>query len=184
MRAALVGIAAVLVVAVAAGIAWLVLAQPAQLESREQGLVLTEAASRAQFGVVVVFVLVGAVVSFTGAAVCAWLLPTREWFWVPVFALAAGVASLVAWQVGVRLGPGDPVTDGDVRVGDTVSAQLAVDAVAPFLVWPLFALLGLLFALWLAGDRGEHRVDESSEVTGGDLDVESTSSARHEHGRP
>lgn len=181
MRAlgALVGLA---LLAVASGFAWLLLAQPARLQASEEGLVLTEAASRDQFGVVVVFVLVGAVVSFTAAAVTAWLLPRREWFWVPVFAAAAAVASLVAWQVGVRFGPDDPLARQDVPLGDTVSAQLAVDAVAPFLVWPLFALIGLLFAMWLTGDRGDHGVDEPTQVARRELDVETSPSTRHEHG--
>ena len=47
---------ALLALAVLAGLAWTWLARPAEWEVREQGVVLTEAASRGQFSVIVVFV--------------------------------------------------------------------------------------------------------------------------------
>lgn len=184
MRRLLPSLVALVVLAVVAGGLWALLAKPAQLEAREQGIVLTEAASGRQFGVVVTFVLIGIVLSFGWAAVVAWRLPRHDWFLVPLFAVATGAASLVAWQVGMLLGPDDPAAAHGLAIGDTVSAQLAVDAVAPFLVWPLFALVGLVFVVLLAGDGGEDGADESLEIGRGQLDVESTPAARHENGRP
>ena len=72
---------------------------------------------------------------------------------VPVFAAAAGAAAVIAWQVGVVLGPSDPRETAHPALGDRLPSPLDIDAVAPFIVWPMFALLGLLLAAWL--DRSD-----------------------------
>ena len=134
------------------GLVWVWLARPAQWLGRDGGIVLTEAASRGQFSVIVVFVAVGAVVSFVSGVVTGRLVPDLGWFAVPVVAVVVTVAGLVAWRVGVELGPPPPGTVAGVGVGDEVPSQLAVDGVAPFLVWPIFGVLGVIVASW-AGDR-------------------------------
>lgn len=138
---------------VAAGLVWLWLAHPARWEVRDGGIVLTEAASRGQFQVVVVFVLVGAV----GSLVAGWgivrLLPDAGWLLTPVAVLVTSLAALIAWRVGVELGPPSPATVRGVQAGETLPSRLAVDSVAAFLVWPIFGLLGVIGATWSADRR-------------------------------
>ncbi|KQX76114.1 hypothetical protein [Aeromicrobium sp. Root472D3] len=135
------------------GLVWLWLAQPAEWEGRDGGLVLTEAAARGQFSVVVVFVLVGVIASVVSGWVTARLLPDLGWLAVPLVAVLSAVAAVVAWRVGVELGPPDPSTVAGVADGDRVPARLAVDNVAPFLVWPIFGLVGVIGATWSDGRR-------------------------------
>ena len=73
---------------------------------------------------------------------------------MPVVVLLTAAASLVAWRVGVELGPPPPESVVGVEVGQKVPAQLAVDGLVPFLVWPIFGLAGVIAATW-AGDRTE-----------------------------
>ena len=135
------------------GLVWLWLARPAEWEGRNGGLVLTEFAARGQFSVVVVFVLVGVVASIVSGAVTARMLPDLGWPAVPLVLLLSALAALVAWRVGVELGPPDPSTVAGVSDGDRVPARLAVDTPAAFLVWPIFGLLGLVVATWSDGRR-------------------------------
>ena len=106
----------------------------------------------------VTFVCVGAVASFTWAVVAGHALRELGWTLVPVFAIVSGVAALIAWQVGVALGPVHPRDVVDPSLGDRLPAPLEIDAVAPFLVWPMFALAGLLLAAMLdrPADAAEH----------------------------
>ncbi len=53
---------------------------------------------------------------------------------------------MIAWRLGVRLGPPDPSSVKGASVGDHVPAKLAIDGMAPFLVWPIFGLVGLIVA--------------------------------------
>ena len=136
------------------GLLWLWLAEPAEWEVTTDGVILTEEAARGQFAVVVTFVSVGAVLSFVWGWAAGRFLRELGWMLVPVFAAVAGAAALVAWQVGVALGPSDPRETVKPALGDRLPSPLEVDAVAPFLIWPMFALLGLLVATWL--DRSEN----------------------------
>ena len=145
-----------LVLGAAGGLLWLWLAEPAEWEVTAQGIVLTEEAARGQFAVVVMFVGLGAVLCFVWGWAAGRALREVGWMLVPVFAGVAGVAAVITWQVGVALGPTHPRDVVDPSLGDRLPAPLEIDAVAPFLVWPMFALLGLLMAAWL--DRSD--VDE------------------------
>ena len=143
---------ATLLLGVASGLVWLWLAHPAQWEARDGGIVLTEAAARGQFSVIVVFVAIGVVVSLAGGWVLARVLPDLGWLVTPLVVLLAAVAALIAWRVGVELGPPPPGSVTGVAVGDRIPAELAVDGVAPFLAWPIFGLVGVVAATW-ASDR-------------------------------
>ena len=142
-----------LVLGVVGGLVWLWLAEPAEWEVTASGIILTEEAARGQFGVLVMFVSVGAVVCFCWGLVAGHVLRELGWVLVPVFAVVAELAALIAWRVGVELGPTHPRDVADPSLGDRLPAPLEIDAVAPFLVWPMFALAGLLLAAWL--DRRE-----------------------------
>lgn len=141
-----------LLLGVAAGFVWERIATPAEWEVREAGLQMGEAASTDQFSVIVMFVLIGAVASLLWGAFAAWTLRDLSWIVTPFIIVLTLAASVIAWRLGVRLGPPDPSSVKDVSVGDHVPARLAIDAVAPFLVWPIFGLAGFI-ATTLLGTR-------------------------------
>ena len=151
-RRLLVSTLATILLGIVAGLVWLWLAHPAEWEARANGIVLTEAASKGQFSVIVVFVIIGAIASIVGGWVAVRVLPDLGWLLTPVVLVLTVVAGLVAWRVGVELGPPSPGSVAGVQVGDRVPSELAVDGVAPFLVWPIFGLVGVIGATW-AGDR-------------------------------
>jgi hypothetical protein len=99
--------------------------------------------------VVVRFIIVGAALSVGWGVLAGRALRELGWVLVPVFAAAAGLAGVIAWRLGAALGPSDPRETVKPSLGDRLPAQLNIDAVAPFLVWPMFALIGLLLAAWL-----------------------------------
>ncbi|MET0929668.1 MAG: hypothetical protein ABWX74_09120 [Aeromicrobium sp.] len=143
---------AMLLLGIGAGLVWIQLANPALWEARDGGLVLTEAAARGQFSVIVVFVLIGVVVSLVWGWCATWALPDLGWLLTPVVAVMTALAAVIAWRVGVELGPPPPGTVEGVSVGDRVPSQLGIDGLAPFLVWPIFGLVGVIGATW-AGAR-------------------------------
>ncbi|MBK5217247.1 MAG: hypothetical protein JJE02_06645 [Propionibacteriales bacterium] len=156
-------VAAMLVFGALGGVVWRLLAKPALWEVTDRGIVLTEDASTARFGVIVVFVLIGVVVSL----VWGWYLGGRfhaaRWPIVLVAGVTAFVAGVLAWRVGVWLGPPDPSSVEGLGSGDTVPQQLEIDTLAPFLVWPIAALASLLWRVYSAGDGshdGGRHVDE------------------------
>lgn len=155
--------AATLPVGVAAGFVWLWLAHPAEWEVRGNGMVLTEAASRGQFSVIVVFVLIGAVASFGWSWVTGHALAELGWMTTVVVILGTVAAAVIAWRLGVELGPPDPRTVTGAAVGAKLPSELAVDGFTPFLAWPIFGLLGLLGATWWDGGAA----DEDAAPDGG-----------------
>jgi len=156
-----------LLLGAAGGLLWLWLAEPAVWQVTERGIVLTEDAARGQFAVVVTFVSLGAALCFVWGWVAGHALREVGWMLVPIFASVAGVAAVIAWQVGVAVGPSDDPRDladdpnvvATLALGDRLPAPLEIDAVAPFLVWPMFALLGLLMAAWLDRSEDDEYVD-------------------------
>lgn len=147
------------VTGLAAGLVWVWLAHPAQWEATEGRLVLTEAAARGRFSVVVVFVLIGVIVSVVGGWLVVRLVPDLGWLAVPVVAVLTVLAAVVAWRIGILLGPPDPSSVSGVKDGDRVPSELVIDSVAPFMVWPIFGLAGVIGATWSDG----RRVSERSE---------------------
>ena len=146
-------VAAMLLLGVGSGLVWMWLANPAEWEVRSTGIVLTEAAATGQFSVIVVFVLVGAAVSLVWSWVTSWWLRDIGWLLTPLVVVTTLLAAVIAWRVGVELGPPSPETVRDASVGDMLPSRLKVDGITPFLVWPIFGLLGVLTATWLG--RGQ-----------------------------
>lgn len=153
MRRLVLSTVVMLLLGIASGLVWLWLAHPAEWEVRPTGLVLTEGASRDQFSVVVVFAIIGAVVSVVWASVATLVLEDIGWVVTPVVVVVSVLAAVVAWRVGVELGPPSPVSVTGVTVGDTVPSRLDVDGVAPFLVWPIFAVVGVVLGTLGRRDR-------------------------------
>lgn len=149
MKRLLMSVTSMLLLGVVAGFVWLWLAHPAEWEVRTGGnIVLTEAASRDQFSVIVVFVVVGAIASLVWAWVTTVVLRDLGWFLTPLVIVSTMAASVIAWRIGVLLGPAGPLAAVNPAVGDKLPSKLAVDGVTPFLVWPIVGLLGVLGATW------------------------------------
>lgn len=141
-------------------ILWSQLAQPAQWQVRDAGLVLTEEASQGQFAVVVVFTLIGVLASLVWSIGATVVLRDLGW---PLVLVAVGgslLAALVAWRLGVLLGPPPPGSVSGLSVGDTVPGELVLDSVAPFVMWPAAALMGVLLATW--GRQDERAIDPTT----------------------
>jgi hypothetical protein len=150
---ALVGPAVVgmLLLGVVVGWLWDALARPAQWQVTERGILLTEEASGRQVGVELLFVALGAAASLLAGLVVGHLLRRLGWGVVPLVVAGTGAASVVAWRVGLWLGPGDPAATPDPQVGQRIPAQLAVESLASFVVWPIAGLVGVLVVTWLVG---------------------------------
>lgn len=146
-RVALASIA-VLAMGLVAGLIWLWLAEPAQWVVRDNGIALTEGAAKGQFSVIVLFVGLGVVGSLLAGAGIGWTLQDLGWSITPLVIVLTTIAALIAWRIGVELGPVDPATVGGA-VGDKISAPLEVDALAAFLAWPIAGLLGVVLAVGL-----------------------------------
>ncbi len=131
---------------------WQWQAKPAEWEVRPDGsIVLTEIAARDQFGVIVVFVIAGAVASLI------WGFATTS---------RAARPRLAAHPVGHRhdarrgrdrlagrhgAGPDRSAGDAvDPTVGDLLPSKLEIDGIAPFVVWPIFGVLGVLLSTWMS----------------------------------
>lgn len=149
---------------VVAGLVWWQMATPGRWEMRDVGLALTEEASRGQFQVIVVFTLVGAVAALVWSVVLSLLM--RESGWQLVVAIMAGsvLAAVVAWQVGAFLGPPPIQTVAGLELGDTVPDELKIDSAAPFLAWPIAALVGVLLVSWGRG-RDQDLYERDTDAT-------------------
>ncbi len=146
-------VAAMLLLGVAAGVVWQWRANPAQWEVRADGsIVLTEIAAREQFGVIVLFVIAGAVVSLLWGLTATALLRDLGWRLTPLIVVTTLAAAVIAWRVGVMLGPVGPQDAVDPAIGDRLPSKLAIDGVAAFVVWPIFGVMGLLITMWLSKD--------------------------------
>jgi hypothetical protein len=146
-----------LLLGVAAGFVWERLATPAEWEVTNRGLLMDEAASKGQFSVIIVFVAIGAVASFAWGGFTAWTLRDLGWFVPPFIIVLTLVGAVIAWRLGVQLGPPDPSSVRGVSIGGHIPARLAVDGFSPFLVWPICGLTGFIGAMLLT------RSDESAE---------------------
>jgi hypothetical protein len=162
MKRIILAIAAMLVLGVVGGYVWAQLAHPAEWEVQTGGsIVLTEAAARDQFSVIVVFIVIGAIASLVWAWLTSLLLRDLGWFLTPLVIVSTVAAALIAWRLGIMVGPDGPLAAVHPPVGEKIPSKLAVDGVAPFLVWPIVGLLGVLGATWTSNDAS---VGESPDV--------------------
>lgn len=137
---------AAFVLGVLAGVLWWGVTDTATWTIAKDGPSTTDDETRLQFGAIVNFVLIGAGLSAAlGLAVA--YFSDISWPAVPAVALMAGQAAVLAWLIGGLLGPDEP--SGRGKVGSTVHDALAVDAVAPFFAWAVFAVGGLLVGMAL-----------------------------------
>lgn len=94
-----------------------------------------------------------------GIGVVAWRsLRDLGWPLVLLVVGLAGVAALVCWYVGHRLGPTDFVARlAAARPGDLVLIELTLRAPASLLTWPFFAVIPVLLGSSLGRDDEEPR---------------------------
>lgn len=161
-------------VGVVAGFVWILVAEPAQWQYTEQGLVLDETAAGHQFGVVGWFVVIGLLVGLVGGWTLERLRTADGWLLVPLAVVAGLVAALLCSRVGLAFGPSDPAAATGLQVGDRVPMRLTLDAFSPMLSWVIGGLFGLAASVYVrpaepvasAGDRGDHGVGEVDQVGG------------------
>jgi hypothetical protein len=142
------------------GAIWAGLADPALLEVRDQGIVLTEGAATAAIDVVVLYLGVGVVLCAPLGVLVARRVPGPRG--VAVTIVASLVAAAVAYAVGRVLGPPDPSTVTGLVSGVRVPQQLGIGNVVPTVVWAAAGVVGLLVAT-AVGDR-ETDAEASTEV--------------------
>lgn len=152
-----VSVVAMLLLGVAAGVVWQWQANPAEWEVRSDGsIVLTEIAARDQFGVIVVFVIAGAIVSLIWGFATTYALRDLGWRLTPFVIVTTLAAAVIAWQLGVALGPEGPRAAVDPSVGDLLPSKLEIDSIPPFLAWPLFGMLGVVLSTWMSKEAPDH----------------------------
>ncbi len=150
-------VAVMLLLGVVAGFVWEALAKPAEWEVRDGGsIVLTEIAARDQFGVIVVFVIAGAIASLVWGIVATLVLEDLGWRLTPLVIVATLAAAVIAWRIGVAIGPVGPREAVDPAVGDMLPSKLAIDGIAPFFAWPVFGVLGIVLTTWMSKDDEEY----------------------------
>lgn len=150
-------VAVMLLLGVAVGLVWQWQAKPAEWLVREDGsIVLTEMAARDKFGVIVVFVIAGAVASLVWGFLTTFILRDLGWKLTPLAVAATLVAAVIAWRVGIEFGPIGPSAAVDPKVGELLPSKLEIDGVTPFLVWPIFGVLGVVLSTWMSKEAPEH----------------------------
>jgi hypothetical protein len=148
VRAVVVTCVAFAVAGVLGGWLWAQLADPPAYEVLRAGAIMGEEQAGREFGVDVTYALIG-----LGLAIPLGLLAGWRWHrvgWPEVLAAAggAGIAAVVAWQLGVWWGPDDPVgLLSAAQPGDLLSDQLDVHAKGLLLAWPVGALIGVIIAV-------------------------------------
>lgn len=147
---------------VLAGIVWaLTASSPGYVVAPDLGASLNERALAGIFAADALFSVLLAVVGL-GVGVACWLLFHRAGWWVCVLSVVgAGIAALMAWQVGLLVTPNnfDDLLAKAVS-GDVVPVNLQLRAHAALLVAPFTAItpVMLLAAFW-----PERRTPETSE---------------------
>ncbi len=107
-----------------------------------------------EFGVDVAFAWTCALLAVPFGIFVGWRWYRNRWPQAAVLAAAAGLAGLVAWQLGIHLGPPDPVgVLATASRGDRILEPLAVHARGLLLVYPCGALLGFIGAVAVADRR-------------------------------
>lgn len=146
-----------LVLGLVCGALWWLLVDPAMFTRVKSGGAMDEAQLGKRFNADGWYAVIAGVAGLVTGSVLTWwrsrdfLLTTVLLFVGAVFAAAA--MALVGWV----LGPPDPTTLlGSAKVGAHFPVQLKVIGNAPYLVWPIGALLGALLVLW-SSSRGSER---------------------------
>ncbi|WP_405510531.1 ABC transporter permease [Streptomyces cyaneofuscatus] len=127
---------------IALGLLWLWLAPRVPLVSDGSAVFLQNSEGEEAIGADGTFVLLAAVFGVLSAVAVAWRLRRGGVLVVVGLALGGVLGSLLAWRVGIWLGPSSDVVARAREVGKGVvfDAPLELHAVVAVLVWPFVAL--------------------------------------------
>jgi len=134
------------------GALWAALSPTDTLEVRDDGVYLLAVQGEGRIGSQLVFAAIGVAVGLLAAVRC-W---RRARFPIPMTAaLAVGglLSALVAWQVGLLLGPAD--IDPEAAVGSLLDAPLVIDAYGVLLATALGAVGAWALLLFLTEDQDQ-----------------------------
>jgi hypothetical protein len=134
------------------GVVWWAITGTAIWVVTAEGATMSEGQSAHQFGAIVRFVIVGAVLCFLfGVAIT--VAVGEHWWLVPMVALMSVFASGLAWLVGDLLGPDGPSRSDRGAIGARIPSALKVDTAAPFVAWAVFGVAGVLIGTWVLERR-------------------------------
>jgi hypothetical protein len=145
---------------IVAGVVWWAVTDTGRWVITAAGATMSEGQSQRQFGAIVTFVIIGAVVCFLFGLVIT-LAVGEHWWLVPAVAVMSGFAAGLAWLVGHLLGPDGPSKADKSSIGAHVPSALTIDSAAPFVAWAVFGVAGVLVGTW-ALDRASVRHQDPS----------------------
>lgn len=133
---------------------WSVLAHPPEFTVVRGNGVMDEVQAAHQFQMTVTFTWLSASAALIWGAVCSVRFSVTGWPQVVTTVAASTVAGVIAWRLGVLLGPPSP--EGAIRsasVGDKIPTRLILDSHGILLVWPVVALVAFVVVLtWFVPD--------------------------------
>lgn len=117
-------------------------------------------ASEAEFSRVfdmdLAFAVIGAVAALIGGVVVGWFCWRHGWAVTVLAGLGALGAAVIAWRLGVVLGPPSLADSTETASrGDVFTGPVDVGTRSILLVWPIAALVGVIIAVWLCAPREE-----------------------------
>ena len=138
---------------------WSAWADPARYLVTNNNAVMGELEAGRQFGPDVAYSVIAVVAGLVAGSILGWRYGRVGWVLPVVTALAAAGAGVIAWQLGIALGPPDPRTLlGGAAAGDLVPERLDVHARGVLLLWPAAALVGLIASVAATDPKpGPHR---------------------------
>ena len=147
-RCAVVTLALFAVLGCLAGWLWSVWADPPQFVVTRNGAVMGAIEAGRSFGPDVVFSAITVVAGLTLGSLLGWRYGRVGWLLPVLAAVAAGIAAIIAWRLGIALGPPDPATAlQDASTGDLMPERLDVHARGLLLLWPVAALVGVIASI-------------------------------------
>lgn len=143
---------------IVAGWVWSSVAVPAEyaLYRPDYAYYASEAEFTRAFDMDVAFAVIGAVAALIGGLVVGWLFWSRGWAVTALAALAALGAAVIAWRLGIVLGP-QSIADSaaDAQRGDMFTGPIRLGARSILLIWPIVSLIGVIVVVWLRAPRDE-----------------------------
>lgn len=174
-RAVLNALAGFVIAGAVIGFVWSQIAQPSAFTVDSGQAFMGEAEAGRQFGVAVAYTWLGAITALVLGFVLGLRLHRHGWAIALIAAAAASVAAVIAWRVGLALGPPDPKSViAAASDGERVPRRLEIDSYGILLVWPVLALAGLLSAIaWFvpeppAPEEGVEPAGPASDESYGD----------------
>lgn len=150
IRAVVVTCLAYAAVGVLAAWLWSQWADPPAYHVFPDATLMDEEAAARQFGVDLDYALIALGLAAPVGFVTGWRWHRVGWPQVLAVAGGAGLAALIAWKLGIALGPDAPEeTAAFARVGDDIPERLDVHADGLMAAWPIGALIGLIAAVLL-----------------------------------